>query len=120
MGKSYRLVRVKYIDGLLAYEQYWDYAVAILHWLAKELFDELHNELPDVEIQIVHYVHMSISEYPVLAVHFPDIERNDTAIEDRVAVVANRLLQERPISELVQFISANEIDWKEVTKKIME
>ena len=54
--------------------------------------------------------------------HFidPEILKIWEEIEKLVQVTAERLLEERPVSELIQFIGSSNIDWKALTEEIMK
>jgi hypothetical protein len=121
MGKGYRIVEPSELDPLFSNRKYFDIAVAIFHWLIAELYVELGDELQDVEIEVIKVVyHLAQNGYPALGVHYLNNDViNDTRIEDLVEVTANRLLKEKPLSEVIKFIATSDKNWKEVTAKLL-
>ena len=117
MGKGYRIIEPDQLYPLVRPGQYDEYIIAILHWLVQELYIELKDELEGVEIEVIKYIFRSLSAYPVLGLHYDPINRE---MEKKVEATIDRLLLERPISELIKFIAESGKDWKEVTQEIMK
>lgn len=119
MAKGYRLVEPITLDPLFADKKYFTFAVAIFHWLIPQLHKELGSKLQDVDIEVIKVEHFG--SYIALGISYEGIETSsDTSLEELVEDTIERLLRERPVIELVEFISKDDIDWTEETKKILK
>ena len=116
MAKGYRLIEPIEVSPLPGYKIYQEYAVIVLHWLAQELYKELGEKLAKVEVEIIQVVHY-FGAYPALGLHY---EPYDLELEQLVEDTCNRLIRERPISELIKFIVESQLDWKLETAKLMK
>jgi hypothetical protein len=118
MGKAYRLVEPRQIYPFMANLKYQEYAVILFYWLIQELKVELSQQLAGAEVEVIQVVHLGA--YPAIGIHFDDMSNNDTSLEELIQVTAEKLLEERPISELIEFIARDKNDWKEITETVME
>jgi hypothetical protein len=119
MAKGYRIIEPVLIDPLLKYDKYHSYAVPIFYWLIEELYKELKDQLEGVDIEVIKVEYMGA--YPVLGLKYEikPYEAPNFQLEKTVEETANRLLRERPISDLVNFIATSGMDWKEMTAWVM-
>lgn len=113
--KPYRIIEPRLIDPLMVKTKYHEYAVLIFHWLIKEIYVELKDELDGIEIDVIKIVY--IGKYPALGLQTASVNRG---LEKLIETTANRLLQERTIIDLINFVSESNIDWKHKTNEIME
>jgi hypothetical protein len=143
MGKQYKVVELKYVNSLIV-EGYLEYAVAVYSWVIKELYIMAREKLANVEIEVIKFQYLSA--YPAIGIHYKPVGDEDSRetfvapsaetyfrnekippyfkvweeIEKFVQVTADRLLEERPVQELLQFIGSSNTDWKSLTDEIMK
>ncbi|MEP6987731.1 MAG: hypothetical protein ABI970_19165, partial [Chloroflexota bacterium] len=110
MAKGYRIIEPIQIDPLLKYDRYHSHAMPIFYWLIGELYKELKDQLADVEIEVIKVEYMGA--YPALGLYYEikPYEAPNFELEKTVEETANRLLRERPISEIINFIVASDVD----------
>jgi hypothetical protein len=125
MSKGYILIEEPTkLELLFGNRLYFDMAVIIFQWLISELYTELGNQLKGVEVEVIKIVHHSPhNKYPGIGVHIKD--RDCLSPEDVKALIKliettiDRLLEEKSVQNLVTFVAAEGVDWKEFTNKIM-
>jgi hypothetical protein len=116
MGKGYRIVDPELLYPFLYSGKYDDYAVAILHWLMQELRLELKDWLVSVEMEVIRTGTPQRGAYPVIGLTG---DNSTHQLQQLAQETADRLLQERPITEIIKFIAESDTDWKTLTVKIM-
>ncbi len=116
MKKGYQVMELSLLDPLFSQRKYFDFAIAIFYWLIRELHVELKDQLAGAQIEVIRVEYLGA--YPALGIHYGNSgEVKD--LEPLVEATIYRLLQEKPVIELVTFIAASGTDWKEVTTKLM-
>jgi hypothetical protein len=114
MYKGYQLIPSDRLDSLVRAFKHSDFLIAIHHWLIPQLNAELKDQLANVELEVIKIEYLGA--YPGLGVHYlaeiPDVA-------PLIEATIDRLLQERPVSELITFIVASGIDWQAETSRIM-
>jgi hypothetical protein len=115
MSKGYRTLEPRRLSPLMVEPKYWDYVNATFHWLIEELYGELTDQLIDVELEVIRVERFELG-YPAIGLHYDPIELR---LEKLIEETCDKLLRERPISELVEFIATSGIDWSAETVKLM-
>jgi len=131
MGKGYRLVELEYVADLAVDKRNIEYAVVVYSWLIKELYLALNDQLADVELEVIKVIHFAA--YPSIGIHYKPSMRDEKPdrttpedlkigeeIEKLVQRTAEKLLEERPVREIIQFIGSSDIDWKARVDEIMK
>lgn len=115
-GKGYQVMELSQLDSLFADPKYFDIAIAIFHWLIKELREELKGQIDNIQVDIIRVEY--IGAYPTLGIHYEN--PNETPdMEPLIETAINQLLRERTVIELISFIAQSEINWRDVTAKLM-
>ncbi|MBC7814267.1 MAG: hypothetical protein H7175_24140 [Burkholderiales bacterium] len=118
MSKGYRTIETKELSRIYADPKYFEFAVAIFHWLIPQLYEELKDELVGAELEVIQGGY--IGAYPILGLYYEKARIDpDRSLDDLVEATATRLLQERPAIELTMFMARDGIDWKAKTAQIM-
>jgi hypothetical protein len=117
MAKGYTMiVEPTLLYPLLKYGKYDDYAVPILYWLTEELYKELGEQLADVEMDVMQAGGFG-TNYPAIGIYD---KPSDWEFQNSIVKACDKLLRQRPISELTDFIASTDIDWKALTNDLMK
>ncbi len=114
MSIGYRIVEPQQVDPLMVDAKYREYAVVIFYWFIEELYKELGHALDNVNIEVIKVCYLGC--YPALGLQH---EGDDAHIDDLVSQTADRLLEQRPVSEFIKFVATSDIDWRAVTTQLM-
>ncbi len=110
MAKDFTMILELQLDYRLeSNPKNFDYLLALYYWLMEELYKELGDELADVEMDVMRM--LSKFEYPYPAIGIYD-KPPDSDFKKLLEDTCDRLLRERPISEIINFIGTTDIDWK--------
>ena len=102
---------------LLADSKYHEYAVLILHWLIPELYKELKDELKGVKVEVVKIEYLGA--YPALGLQSETINPYNSRLDELVETTVEKLLRDKSIIEIIDFMTTDDVDWKDVTNNIM-
>jgi hypothetical protein len=117
MGNGYELLLMGRLESVLRAFDHFDFIVAIQFWLIEQLTVELKDQIAGTQIEIIR-VAKGDHGSPGFAIHYdnpaesPDI---GPLVEETIA----RLLDERPIVELIDFLEKSKTDWQAVSSRIM-
>jgi len=111
MAKVYQIIEPRLLSSLMD-----NYAVPILYWLTEELYKELGDTLANVEMDVIQAGRFG-TNYPAIGILDKPL---DFDFKNVLIETSNRLLRERPISEIIDFIASTKIDWNAVTTELMK
>lgn len=118
--KSYMLIDITKIDKLYILPKDFDYLVAIYSWLIYRVELELKDQLGEATIEILKVTHHDpTNSYPGLGIYHPDFNKLPHDLGNLVTATMDRLLQETPAIEMLNFICTKGNDWKAKTEEIM-
>jgi hypothetical protein len=92
-------------------------AILIMNWLIEELYKELEEELEGVEVEVVGVENHTGGPYPNLGLNYEGEVSNDMKLEKLVEETCDRLLKEKPIKDLINFIG--DMNWETFTKTFL-
>lgn len=116
MAKGFTMIVVPHvIEPLLTDPKSWDFVVALYYWLIEELYKELGDELADTEIDVFSMQWFGPA-YPAIGIYERPL---DSKFEKLLAETSDRLLRERPISDIVDFMKTTGINWKAEASCVM-
>jgi len=92
--------------------------MAILLWLIECVDSDLKDELKDVSLEVVTAQYVG-DGYPCLAIHYFNKE-NPQDVGPIVEAAVERLLDEKSVLDLVEFIATSNVNWTARLNKIMD
>jgi len=118
MKKPHQLLATDCIDGLFRYERTHPIAVAILAWLIESINRDYPEALHGTELGIVNGRFVG-NGYPAMGIHYEDMN-NPRDIGPLIEATVEKLVRERPISDLIEFLARSNTDWTEAARSIVE
>ncbi|NOJ95627.1 hypothetical protein HMI51_22170 [Corallococcus coralloides] len=113
-SKGYQIIEPSSLGMLTACPDKHEFAVAMLQWLVQGLQVELKDQLRGVEISLIRVEYQGA--YPALGVRYVN-EPND--LGKLIEQTADRLLQERSVSDFAAFLVREKVDWARRTADLM-
>jgi len=119
MLNRYIVFEVEQFNDISQYGENDELIVAFLFWLASHLEIQLKDKLSNVKFGVIKLVYKSLSAYPVLAIYSDTIQYFDENYQ-LIANTCDQIIQQKKISDFIEFLGKNEEDWSKLTVKIME
>ncbi len=119
MNRGYRIIEPILINSMIVDKKYHAYAVSVLFWLVEAIYKALEDQIDTFDLEVIKVEYMGV--YPALGLQYESMpyEAPNYPLEKLIEETANRLLSEKPISELIKYIAASVVDWNEMTAWIM-
>lgn len=114
--KSYQVIEVEQLEDLLSNPEYYEYRVAVLYWLIKQIMSMHSEDLRHVEVEIIRVTYFG--SYPCIGIYYKDQIEPD--VGPLVESAIDQLLKEKPVIDLVHSIANSGVSWKELTRNIMD
>jgi len=118
MKKGYQLLVTPKLAGLQRQRFSHQPLMAILLWLIECVDSDLKDELKDVSLEVVTAQYVG-DGYPCLAIHYFNKE-NPQDVGPIVEAAVERLLDEKSVLDLVEFIATSNVNWTARLNKIMD
>ena len=115
MTHGYELIEPEGLARLLALTDP-TCTVALLHWMASEIIEELGDELGGAELVVVRADYMG--PYPCLAVRHVQA-RGASNLAPAVEAIAQRLCRAAPLSRFLRFLAESDRDWSSVAHDLL-
>lgn len=120
MSKSYQVIVNFELDSLIRKRQF-EYLILIYSWLIDGLYKVLGDKLNGIEIEVIRFVHHSpTNAYPAIGIHYTKGLENSVDVEQIVTDEMTRMLENRTIMDLVNFMENNDTNWNHLAEDIME
>lgn len=117
MKKEHQLLVTEKLDGLLKQKHSYQILIAILYWLIERINRDLKDELKGVSLEVVKAQYVGPG-YPCLAIHYFNRE-NPQDVSPIVEAAVERLLGEKNVLDLIEFIVSRNVDWSDRLTQIM-
>ena len=114
MSEGYQVVEPECLSALTASPHQVEFAVAVLYWLQQALRAELGSRLEGVDIDIIRVEYHGA--YPALGLKYRE---KVPAIGRLVEDAANRLLRNRSVADLSDFIARTDRNWGQLSRDLM-
>ena len=118
MAKGYQIIEPDLLGSISGRNKHFDLVVAIYRWLIPLLYDELAKELTHVEIDIIPVVCHGGSGYPTIGLRYKEDNLRD--LGPIIQSTIERLLNERPVIDLIKVIGSNDFSFIEESRKIKD
>ncbi|MDB6022755.1 MAG: hypothetical protein JWQ04_2612 [Pedosphaera sp.] len=118
MKKGYQLLVTQKLDNLLKQRYSHQILIAILLWLIERINRDLKDQLKDASLEVVKAQYVG-DGYPCLAIHYFN-KVNPQDVSPIVEAAVERLLGEKSVLDLVEFIVTSNIAWSDKLSQIMD
>ncbi len=115
MKKGYQIIEPSRLNPLFSNPAHDIFAVAIMTWLCGLLRLELKEHLQYVEFDVICVTYAG--SYPAIGIHYKNEGYQDIGL--LVEATIDRVLHDKSVLELAEFIVKDGNNWKEVTAGIM-